>query len=183
MDGREIVKWQQAGPRSDPRPARAGLHRAADPGHAPQRPVRRCRSPTSTSAGAPARAAHRRWRWPPKCGPCSKAATTSASRTSAACYLPALRHRVILNFEAQAEGIDTDQVLLDILEKLPRRRKRPRRRDSLEYRHGRRLPKETSRLARDAHEGTAFSQAVIFLLPALVGIRIALFLWLISVFR
>ncbi len=34
-------------------------------------------------------------------------------------YLPALRHRVILNFEAQAEGIDTDHVLLDILEKLP----------------------------------------------------------------
>ena len=34
-------------------------------------------------------------------------------------YLPALRHRVILNFEAQAEGLDTDRVLLDILEKLP----------------------------------------------------------------
>ncbi len=34
-------------------------------------------------------------------------------------YLPALRHRVILNFEAQAEGIDTDHVLLDLLEKLP----------------------------------------------------------------
>jgi MoxR-like ATPase len=34
-------------------------------------------------------------------------------------YLPALRHRVILNFEAQAESLDTDHVLLDILEKLP----------------------------------------------------------------
>jgi MoxR-like ATPase len=34
-------------------------------------------------------------------------------------FLPALRHRVILNFEAQAEGIDTDHVLLEILEKLP----------------------------------------------------------------
>jgi MoxR-like ATPase len=34
-------------------------------------------------------------------------------------YLPAMRHRVILNFEAQAEGLDTDHVLLDILEKLP----------------------------------------------------------------
>jgi MoxR-like ATPase len=34
-------------------------------------------------------------------------------------YLPALRHRVILNFEAQAEGIDTDKVLLEIIEKLP----------------------------------------------------------------
>lgn len=34
-------------------------------------------------------------------------------------YLPAMRHRVLLNFEAQAEGIDPDQVLLDILEKVP----------------------------------------------------------------
>jgi MoxR-like ATPase len=34
-------------------------------------------------------------------------------------FLPALRHRVILNFEAQAEGIDTDHVLLEVLEKLP----------------------------------------------------------------
>jgi MoxR-like ATPase len=34
-------------------------------------------------------------------------------------YLPSLRHRVILNFEAQAEGMETDQVLLEILEKLP----------------------------------------------------------------
>ncbi|MCA9196573.1 MAG: AAA family ATPase [Planctomycetales bacterium] len=34
-------------------------------------------------------------------------------------YLPAMRHRVILNFEAQAEGVEADQVLLDILEKLP----------------------------------------------------------------
>ncbi len=34
-------------------------------------------------------------------------------------YLPALRHRVIVNFEAQAEGIDTDHVLLEILQKVP----------------------------------------------------------------
>jgi MoxR-like ATPase len=34
-------------------------------------------------------------------------------------YLPALRHRVILNFEAQAEQVDTDRVLLDVLEKVP----------------------------------------------------------------
>ena len=34
-------------------------------------------------------------------------------------YLPAMRHRVIPNFEAQAEGIDTDHILLDILERLP----------------------------------------------------------------
>ena len=34
-------------------------------------------------------------------------------------FLPALRHRIILNFEAEAEGIDPDQVLIDILKKVP----------------------------------------------------------------
>ena len=33
-------------------------------------------------------------------------------------FLPALRHRVVLNFEAQSEGLATDKVLLDILEKV-----------------------------------------------------------------
>ena len=35
--------------------------------------------------------------------------------------LPALRHRIILNFEAEAEGIEVDQVLLDIIESVPER--------------------------------------------------------------
>jgi MoxR-like ATPase len=34
-------------------------------------------------------------------------------------YLPALRHRVLLNFEAQAEGIGSDEVLLKILSAVP----------------------------------------------------------------
>jgi MoxR-like ATPase len=34
-------------------------------------------------------------------------------------YLPAMRHRVLLNFEAQAEGIEPDKVLLELLEKVP----------------------------------------------------------------
>jgi len=34
-------------------------------------------------------------------------------------FLPSLRHRVILNFEAEAEGIDPDKVLLEILQKVP----------------------------------------------------------------
>ncbi len=33
--------------------------------------------------------------------------------------LPGMRHRIIVNFEAQAEGIETDQVLLELLEKVP----------------------------------------------------------------
>jgi len=34
-------------------------------------------------------------------------------------FLPAMRHRIIVNFEAQAEGIEPDQVLLELLEKVP----------------------------------------------------------------
>ncbi len=33
--------------------------------------------------------------------------------------LPAMRHRIIVNFEAQAEGIEPDQVLLELLEQVP----------------------------------------------------------------
>ncbi len=33
-------------------------------------------------------------------------------------FLPALRHRIIPNFEAQAEGITSDQVLLEVLDKV-----------------------------------------------------------------
>lgn len=34
-------------------------------------------------------------------------------------FLPSMRHRVLLNFEAQAEGIEGDQILLELLEKVP----------------------------------------------------------------
>lgn len=34
-------------------------------------------------------------------------------------YLPALRHRILLNFEAQAEGVEPDKILLDLLEQVP----------------------------------------------------------------
>jgi MoxR-like ATPase len=33
--------------------------------------------------------------------------------------LPALRHRVLLNFEGEAEGIRTDQLITRIIEQLP----------------------------------------------------------------
>lgn len=36
-------------------------------------------------------------------------------------FLPAMRHRVLLNFEAQAEGIEIDRVLQEILEKVSER--------------------------------------------------------------
>jgi MoxR-like ATPase len=34
-------------------------------------------------------------------------------------YLPSLRHRILLNFEAQAEGVDPDEVLLKVLDAVP----------------------------------------------------------------
>jgi MoxR-like ATPase len=33
--------------------------------------------------------------------------------------LPAMRHRCLLNFEAQAEGVTTDDILTNIIETLP----------------------------------------------------------------
>jgi MoxR-like ATPase len=34
-------------------------------------------------------------------------------------FLPAMRHRIILNFEAEAESVDPDKVLLEVLQKVP----------------------------------------------------------------
>jgi len=34
--------------------------------------------------------------------------------------LPAMRHRILLNFEGQAEGIENDDVLAEILQVTPR---------------------------------------------------------------
>ncbi len=36
-----------------------------------------------------------------------------------AAALPALRHRVLLNFEGEAEGVKTDQIIREILDTLP----------------------------------------------------------------
>jgi MoxR-like ATPase len=38
----------------------------------------------------------------------------------AAAFLPAVRHRMVLNFEGQAEGVTTDDVLNEILAQTPR---------------------------------------------------------------
>ncbi len=40
-------------------------------------------------------------------------------------YLPSLRHRVLLNFEAQAEGVDADEVLLKVLDAVPEKSDAP----------------------------------------------------------
>ena len=33
---------------------------------------------------------------------------------------PALRHRIILNFQAEAENVTPDQILADVLKQVPR---------------------------------------------------------------
>ena len=43
--------------------------------------------------------------------------------------MPAMRHRLILNFEAEAEGITTDQVIGQILKDVPATRQWRRNRD------------------------------------------------------
>ncbi len=40
-------------------------------------------------------------------------------------YLPSLRHRVLLNFEAQAEGVESDEVLLKVLDLVPEKVEEP----------------------------------------------------------
>jgi MoxR-like ATPase len=35
-------------------------------------------------------------------------------------FLPCLRHRTLLNFEGQAEGVDVDDVLQEILKTTPK---------------------------------------------------------------
>ena len=119
IDGETLIRDAAAGPRGDRRAARAGLRDPPGAGDAPRGPVRRRRRPTSTSAGAPARAARRRSCWPPRCGALLDGRYNVSFEDIRRVYLPALRHRVLLNFEAQAEGIDTDDVLLKVLDAVP----------------------------------------------------------------
>ncbi|OJW08348.1 MAG: AAA family ATPase [Planctomycetales bacterium 71-10] len=40
-------------------------------------------------------------------------------------YLPSMRHRLLLNFEAQAEGVDPDEVLLKVVDSVPEKAETP----------------------------------------------------------
>ena len=53
-------------------------------------------------------------------------------------YLPSLRHRVLLNFEAQAEGIEPDKILLKVLDAVPEKAEDPRRVTVRRDRHAKR---------------------------------------------
>ena len=49
-------------------------------------------------------------------GPGARVAEEDRPRRSPS---PALRHRLVLNFEGEAEGMDTDRVVANVLEELP----------------------------------------------------------------
>ena len=109
------------------RAARAGLRGARAPGDAPRRRRTRPTSRSASSATAARRAARRRCSSPPRSARSSTGASPPASTTCASAAHPALRHRVLLNFEGEAEGIKTDQVIDAILKTVPESKPEKRR--------------------------------------------------------
>ena len=72
------------------------------------------RAPSSSgngSAGAPARAPGSRCSSPARRAPCCTAGPPSRSTTSASVAPPVLRHRLLVNFQAEAEGIDAETIV------------------------------------------------------------------------
>ena len=116
-----------AGPRGDRRPARPGLRHPAGPGHPPRGAVRRRRHEPVHPLGVAAPAASRRSCSPPRSAPCSTAGINVSFEDLRRVYLPSLRHRVLLNFEAQAEGVESDDVLLKVLDAVPEKAEEARR--------------------------------------------------------
>ncbi len=93
----------------------AALRHRARPGHPPRERAWPPRWPGATSAMAPAPGAPRPSSSPPRSGPSSTTATTSPAKICGPCAHPALRHRLILNFEGQAENVQADDIIDDIL--------------------------------------------------------------------
>ncbi len=115
MDGREIIKWQK-------------LIRDVILAKHVQDYIVRLTLATHSGGELAAEATNQYLRW--GASPRAAQTLTLASKVRALLegrynvsfedvrrvFLPALRHRVVLNFEAQAEGIDPDEVLVKILE-------------------------------------------------------------------
>ena len=118
MDGDEIRSWQQLVREVLMAPAGARLRHPPGAGHAPGRRVRRAGRPTNSSAAAPVRALLRRWCWPAKVRALLEGRYNVSFDDIRRVYLPALRHRILLNFEAQAENIPSDAVLTNLLKEV-----------------------------------------------------------------
>ena len=59
--------------------------------------------------------------WPPKSAALLDGRYNVSFEDVRRVSLPAMRHRIILNFEAQAEGIEPDKVLVQLLEQVPKK--------------------------------------------------------------
>ena len=109
----------EARPRGDRRPPRPGLRHPPGPGHPPR----------GALLAVPITNQYVRWGSSPRGAQtlvlAAKVRALLDGRFNVSfedlrrVYLPALRHRTLLNFEAQAEGVNTDDVLLKILDAVP----------------------------------------------------------------
>ena len=116
FDGQRIMRAFTAWPASIPIADELRRYGVALVLATPSRARRwRAKRPGDSSATARARAAPRRSSSPPRSAPFSTIATTSPAKTSEPRAHPALRHRLILNFEGQAENIAADEIIDDIL--------------------------------------------------------------------
>ena len=96
--------------------ARAGsglAHRARHPSAVGAR-ARAWRA--ASSATARARAARRPSSSAPRCAHCREGRFNVSVDDLRAIALPALRHRLILNFEGEAEGVDVDRLITQLIE-------------------------------------------------------------------
>ena len=103
--------------------AGAGLRHPAHPGDASRKASSPPPPPTSTSAAAPARAAPRRLVLAAKVRALLEGRYNVSFEDIRKVYLPALRHRIMLNFEAQAENIASDTILTDVMQEVKEKRR------------------------------------------------------------
>ena len=75
--------------------------------------------PAITSVGAPARGPASTWCWAPRPGPCCTAAIYVDSEDIRAVAFPVLRHRIMTNFNAEAEGVKPDDIIRRLIETIP----------------------------------------------------------------
>ena len=113
--------------RGDSRLSAAGAH-GADRGiggalrgragarHAPQQRRRRRTSSRSTSTTAPACARRNSSCWRPRLARCRARRYHVAYEDVTALAIPVLRHRILLNFHAESDRIDSDEILRRLLE-------------------------------------------------------------------
>ncbi len=93
------------------RRGRGAVRRAARRRLAAERRTIPWASSTSGSPGAPACGPRSTWCSAPRPGRCSTGGRTSRSTISAPWPIPVLRHRILINYRAEAEGVVVDSVV------------------------------------------------------------------------